>query len=452
MLSIVFTLFLLAIIIWGIIKKANIATVLFFATIIGYLGLLFSGAAQQGNFFGSAFLNIFETMADSMTETMGGYILTSMSMIAYVDYMNSLKATDMFAALLAEPVKKLKYKYLVAAFAIPIGVLMGIAISGSLITITLLLGTVYPILRALGCSKPTCATAILLHTITAISPARAAYYNVLELMGLEASVPVWFIQIQLPAGAVMVAAVMMLFILTSRYFDKKEGLSEEEKEILEMKSAKQIGVPYYYAVLPLLPLVLVVVFSELVIGTIVIRVVAACLLSWCAAFAVHLVSARSLSCAVEHFEAIYQGMGTIMKTSGPIVIWGTTFAGVMTAIGGMNTLISSVSQVTGGISLLVLVGAAGLLMVSVTGTFNGNLALVYPIVKEIVAVTGIHALGAAQAIMFSLTSGAGICLVSGQNLFLAQQTDTNILTIIKRSLIPTLGGWAVSFAVCIAFF
>lgn len=119
--------------------------------------------------------------------------------------------------------------YLAAAFVIPIGVLMGIAISGgSLITMTLLLGTLYPVLRALGCSKPTCATAILLHTVVLISPARAAYYNALSLMEMEESVPLWFVRIQLPVAAVMVAVMMLLFVITSKYFDKKEGLNKEE--------------------------------------------------------------------------------------------------------------------------------------------------------------------------------------------------------------------------------
>ena len=145
-------------------------------------------------------------------------------------------------------------------------------------------------------------------------------------------------------------------------------------------------------------------------------------------------------------------MGVVMTTSGPIVIFGTTFSGVLTALGGMSLFIDTVSKVASGYVLLGVVGVTGLLMVSITGTFNGNLALVFPVVRGIVQGTGINPLGAAQAAMFSLTSGAGICLVSGQNLFLAQQTDTNILVIIKRSLIPTIGGFIASFLASVILF
>ena len=454
MLQILFTLILLAIVIYGIVKKINIATVLLFATIIGYLCLTIAGGTSVAGeeSIGNRFLDIFEIINSSMVKAMTGNILTAMVMISYMDYMKELKATDMFATILAAPVQKWKSKYLVAAFTIPIGVLMGIAISGSLITITLLLGTIYPVLRSLGCSKPTCATAILLHTIIAISPVRSAYYNALSLMNMDISVAMWFIRVQLPVGGIMVAVVMVLFILTSRYFDRKEGLNKEEKESLKIKTVRDIGVPVYYAILPLLPLILVVIFSELVVGTVIISVVGACVLSWCIAFTVQMLSTRSLSSCLKNFEAIYEGMGVVMTTSGPIVIFGTTFSGVLTALGGMSLFIDTVSKVASGYVLLGVVGVTGLLMVSITGTFNGNLALVFPVVRGIVQGTGINPLGAAQAAMFSLTSGAGICLVSGQNLFLAQQTDTNILVIIKRSLIPTIGGFIASFLASVILF
>lgn len=126
-------------------------------------------------------------------------------------------------------------------------------------------------------------------------------------------------------------------------------------------------------------------------------------------------------------------------------MFGTTFAGVISAVGGMSLVINGVSQVANGEILLALVVLTGMLMVALTGTFNGNLALVFPIVKEIVGASGLNALGAAQGVMFGLTAGGGLCPVSGQNLFLAQQTDTDILTIIKRTAIPTLGGFVAGF-------
>lgn len=456
MIGIVFTLLLLAIVVYGVVKKMNIATVLFFATIIGYIGLtLMKGGSAAGDATnGSAFLDIFELMNQSMVKAMTGNILAAMIMISYMDYMKELKASDMFAMMLAAPLQKMKSKYLVAAFAIPIGVLMGIAISaGSMITMMLLLGTIYPVLRRLGCSRPTCATAILIHTVVTISPARAAYYNALSLMDMEESVPMWFVRIQLPVAGIMVAVMMVLFIVTSLYFDKKEGLSEDRgQDDLKVQSIKDLGVPYYYAILPLLPLILVVVFSELVVKTVIISVVAACLVSWVVTFLVHLLSVRKLKICLEAFNSIYRGMGTVMTTTAPILMFGTTFASVIGAIGGMSALIGAVSKLASGPVLLGIVALTGMLMVALTGTFNGNLALVFPIVKEIVAATGINALGAAQGVMFGLTCGGGFCPVSGQNLLLAKQTDTDILVILKRGAIPILGGFIAAFLSSVLLF
>ena len=54
--------------------------------------------------------------------------------------------------------------------------------------------------------------------------------------------------------------------------------------------------------------------------------------------------------------------------------------------------------------------------------------------------------------MLTLTAGGGLCPVSGQNLFLAQQTDTDILVILKRGAIPIICGAAAQFLVSVLIF
>lgn len=85
MLKILFTLILLAIVIYGIVKKTNIATVLLFATVIGYLCLtLVTGTSMAGeDTIGNRFLDIFEVINSSMVKAMTGNILTAMVMISY---------------------------------------------------------------------------------------------------------------------------------------------------------------------------------------------------------------------------------------------------------------------------------------------------------------------------------------------------------------------------------
>ena len=83
MIQIIATLLLLGIVVLGIVKKVNVATTLFFATVVGYIGLAvalgtdLAGDATTGN----AFLDAFELMYTSMKSTIAGTGLTIIMML-----------------------------------------------------------------------------------------------------------------------------------------------------------------------------------------------------------------------------------------------------------------------------------------------------------------------------------------------------------------------------------
>ena len=366
--------------------------------------------------------------------------------------MQSIKAADMFATLLAAPVRRLHSRYLVAALSIMIGVVIGIVLQSSFVIIALMLATVYPVLRVAGCSNETCATALIIPTMVTISPARTSYYMAVSALKLEnVSVPEWFVRVQLPVGMAETLALMVLFVLVNRHFDKKENKVGGPAEEVEIKSAKDLGVPRYFAILPLLPLILCVVFSSLVLKNLVITPVGAVLISLVISFAVHAVSVRSLTAALTGFAALFKGMGKIMESMGPILLFGTTFADVITKAGGMTILVNFCAQFANGTVLLAIVGLIGFVILFLTGSYMGNVALMFPFVQSVCDVSGMDPVGACTAVLLTMAAGGGICLVSAANLLSCKATNTNIVSVVKRMIVPAVGGAIVVFCASLLY-
>lgn len=144
-------------------------------------------------------------------------------------------------------------------------------------------------------------------------------------------------QSQIPVMLITLAVVLVVFIPVSRFFDKRENAKPAE-EAADSKTLKDIGVPYFYAILPLLPLITILVFSELVVGSIVISVVAACYFCLILAVIIHTICQRKFKECFNGVSVVFNGMGDYFKGPGILLVFGTLFASALNAIGGMKLL------------------------------------------------------------------------------------------------------------------
>ena len=109
MIQIIATLLLIALLVYGIVKQYNTVTLLF---VLGLAALgvytLVTGEAIVESTSGSRFIDLFEQINVIAKNQLQGTILVVMSVLAYVNYMSTLKASELFALIVAEPLKKLK--------------------------------------------------------------------------------------------------------------------------------------------------------------------------------------------------------------------------------------------------------------------------------------------------------------------------------------------------------
>lgn len=454
MIQILATLILMGALIFSIAKKYKTSVVLLALSLIAYAGLtIASGSIMGDDTSGSVFFDIFEMIRKTGSGAISGNVFIVMSLYGYIVYMQHIKASEMFATIVGAPLRKLKKPYLMAALMIIVGNLIKIVIPSGISVAALMIATLYPVLLQIGCSRSTASSAVLLCYFTCWGPSDASLYTALSLTGIEGvSVTEWFVNSQIPVTLLTLIAVAIIFIPVSKFFDKRET-AEKTDEIMEAKTAKDIGVPYFYALLPLLPLVVILVFSELIMKSIVISVIAASFFCMVVAVIIHSISTRRFSESFNGASIIFDGMGDYFKGPGILIIFGTLFANALNGIGGMKLIVNLISGMNGGATLAIFLTALlGILIMGLTGVFNGNVPLIIPLMYSIIEANNLPPLPLLHLALTGLAGGSAVTPIAGASLYVASATNVSILTCVKRNIIPMVSGILVAATTVVVFF
>lgn len=437
---------MLALLIYCIVKKYNIPAVMFTLSVLGYmiLWVINGGASILGEeSTGSAFLDIFEKMNSVCMYQLTSAVLPIALIAGYVAYMDHIRASNMFAHVMLIPLQRIHAPYLLAAMLILIAALMKLAIPVSISVAALLIATVFPVLVRLNVSKETCATAIVLGATAVWGPADASLYMGLSLMNIQDySVTQWFADQQILITLICVAVEMAVFMISAKRFDRKTAARDSAQ--VHADSIQEIGVPVYFCVLPLLPLAFMLIFSDIIIGSIILSVTAAIFLSFFIAFCVQLFYSRSLRETFASSRAMYQGMGDSLANVGVIMFFGGTFANMILSLGGMSLLVDTFSRLIGGKALALIMALLGMLISALTGTYTGNMPLVMPVFAEIVSIFGYNAPALCYMGQIGCASGLALSPVAALNIGCSSGTGTEILVLIRRSFLPKICGVAAS--------
>ncbi|MFZ7132170.1 MAG: C4-dicarboxylate transporter DcuC [Eubacteriales bacterium] len=451
--QILITFLILAILIFGIVKKWNTPALLFLLTLAGYFYVTAANGSVLGDeTVGNAFIDIFESMNSSFMSTMSGNILIIMSLLGYITYMGALKASDMFATIVATPLQKMKQPYLLAALVILLGAVIKIAIPSAVGMVALLFATIYPVLRKCGCSNATCGSAIILSVSYVWGPADVTFVTIASLLDIKVDTAAWFVNMQIPVNLAMIAVTMVVFTLVSKYFDKKEQTIIENVDEMKVQTIKDIGVPIYYGFLPLLPIIFVLLFSSLAIKTITISIVGATFLSLFISFLVHLVSERKFTKVINTVQATFDGMATMIKSTGAILLFATTFSSMISSVGGLAQVVNAISKVMSGYGMMIVISFSGIFLLALTGTFYGNLVLITSFMKEVIMATSCNPLAAGFAAAMGMGQGAGLCPVSAAMVLTSTTSKTDLMTLIKRNIAPALSGWLTGIIILVLFY
>lgn len=246
----------------------------------------------------------------------------------------------MLATLLCVPCKKLKSPYIVGGIMIFLGAMikMGIPSASSVAAITMV--TFYPVMLAVGMPRKSAAVCVIVGTSVSFGPADMSLASAIPLMSPESTVPDLFMNYQMPTMIIVLLLCAIITPIWMAVVDKRDGESIEE-EYKEMAHWSTIGCPRWYAIFPMLPVVMVLIFSEVIWGTISITVEGASMLSMFILLAVECLRKGSKTGVVElvnNTKQFFISMGQNLTSVVCITAAASACAGTITKIGGFGIL------------------------------------------------------------------------------------------------------------------
>ena len=379
--------------------------------------------------------DLFRYIKESFSKTNAGVGLMIMAIGGFVAYIDKIEASDALVFVAMKPLKLFKkYPYIAASLVIPIGQLLFVAIPSAAGLGLLLMASMFPILVNLGVSRLSAVSVITATTAFGIGPASAITASATDIAGVDTIS--FFLKSQIPMVIPLSIVMMVTYYFVNRHFDKKIALDTEALA----NEKKEIKVPIIYAFIPILPIVLLIVFSKifnLFNTAIALDTTTAMFISVFVALLFEFTRTQNIKTVLESLKTFWNGMGNIFKTVVTLIIAADIFAKGLISLGFIEDLLD-VSQNFGfgvvgiGVVMTVMIFLASMLM----GRGNASFFAFGPLVPKIADKLGIETTEIILPMQLSASMGRTVSPISGVMIATAEIAKVSTLAIVKRNIIP----------------
>ena len=378
---------------WAIIKRLSTSMVLLFAglamisfaVICGVHGFLPKGVKPSG----FVWFDIFELLRSIATKQTSGIGLLIMVAGGYAAYMDRIGAAHALVRVCVKPLDALSSPYLVLVMGYLIGQALVTVIPSAAGLAMLLLVALFPILRAVGCSAAASAAVIGTSAGMTLGPASGTANLAAQTAGLEPII--YFVQCQLPVAIPTLIVVAICHYFVQKYYDKKND--DVYSDAILTKKDDLRNVPGWYAILPVLPIALMIVFSKLVYSAVKLNTISALLLVWVFTIIVELIRRRDFKPVLADGAFIFKAMGGMFSSIVALIICAEFFAtglkvvGIVTfltgsGVGAFSSFAALAPEVANGL------GGTAAAFVTPMQFASGMLRAMSPVAGVIIAVAG----------------------------------------------------------------
>lgn len=431
---------------WFIIKNYQPQTVLLLAglTLLLITAIFFPrqsilyGPAKSVGWVG---WDIFAFVKESLATQVAGIGLIIMAAGGFADYMDHIKASNAMVDACIRPLQTFRAPYVILAVGYILSQLLHVAISSAAGLAMLLLVTFFPVLVRLGVSKAAAASMIGMSAFMDLGPAVGTANLAAKHAGMEAAV--YFAHYQLPLAVGVMVTVAILIFFTARYFDAKDGPGVVEKAQPPANANVVARAPALYALLPVFPVVLVLVFSPLFISSVKIDVVTAMIIGTLLAFGCELLVKRDFKTACKGVQVFFKGMGAMFTSIVSLLVCADVFAQGLQTIGAVDFIINTVQTAGFGFAAMTVVMA---LLVCVTATLTGSGVAAFfsfsGLAPGIAAKFGESAVSMILPMQLMAGMGRSISPVAGVIIAVSKAGECSPFMIVRRTCIPAIGGIA----------
>lgn len=402
------------------------------AVACGVTNFLPKGVKPTG-FIGFDFFELLRSISIKQVSGIGFIIMAAGG---FAGYMDRIGAADALVQLCIRPLRKMQQPYLVMVFAYLVGQMLVQVIPSAAGLAMLLLVALLPILRGVGVSAASAGAVIACTAGLTFAPTAGTANLAAKIAGVDPIV--YAVQYQWPVALVTLIAVSVAHYFVQRYYDKKND--DVYVEGTEIKK-ELVSAPGWYAMFPVLPIILLVIFSKFFVSSIRLNTVSALMLVWFLAVLVELVRFRDCKKVFDDAMVFFKKMGALFGSIVALIICAELFATGIKATGVVGLLIDS-SQNIGlgmtGMSVVLsgIVGAVTFLTGSGVGAYSG-FAMLAPDVAN-----GLGGSTAALVVpmQFIACMVRSMSPVAGVVLAVAGAIGISPLALVRRTFIPMIVG------------
>ena len=384
---------------------------------------------------GSAYFDILEYVKYLLGNRGGGLGLMIMVLCGFSVYMTHLGANDVVVKLVSKPLKNIRSPYILMVFAYFLACLMSFAVSSATGLGVLLMATLFPVMVNVGISRGAAAAICASPISIILSPTSGDVVLSAEISKIPLGE--FAFGTALPVSIFAILGIAVAHFFWQRYLDKKEGVQVERLNADEIKTTA----PNYYAILPLLPIIGVLIFDGKW-GLPNLHIVTVMVLCFIITAVVDFLRSFNAKQTFDNLVVAYRGMADAFAGVVMLLVAAGVFAQSLSTIGFITNLIDSAQSFGRSASVMMLVLAViTILATMATGSGNAAFYAFAELIPKLAAQMGVNPAFLTIPMLQASNLGRGLSPVSGVVVAVSGMGKISPFEIIKRMSVPMLVGF-----------
>lgn len=453
MLYIIIALLAIIAVVYLIYKKVHAAAAIF---MVGVILLMLAAATGRADYrtteieaTGNAFYDQLLVVDALFKSRFSGIGMAIMVLFGFVAYMRHIGADAKTVVALSSPLQRFKGSYWLVPVGFLIGNLLSLVIPSASALSLLLVATLLPALIAAGLTPLTVGAIVVTSSTIIPTPLEAGLIQGAELTDMSVTEFVY--------GSVALATVPTLVITAfvhmwwqhhcdkddaRKYAAEHDGQLPERDNAVEEAIKRAAGLPGYYALLPLLPLLLIIV-SAILNRTGVLPfeadILPVTVVSLVIAIIIESIRHKNVNDAIDGAASFFKGMGEGAAGVVALLVAAAVLVEGITQMGIIDMLTDSAAGSSGAAVLIVLVfvGATAA-MAALTGSGTAPYFAFSEVVPSLASESSIHAPQMLTAIWGTSNLMRQISPVNAAVLIVSGAIKVNPIRLVKRTMVPMI--------------
>ena len=424
-----------------LLKHRNAALILIvFGMLMALVAWLLDAPGARQDFGGFILFSLQEWAAGAFSSRLAGSGLMVMLLFGYLEYMKTLKADSAFVYVMLQPLSVLRnYPSLACIVLIPIGTLLSYALPSAAAVGLLLVATLYPVLRSIGMGKLSILSIIVACTLLDLGLNSPNTIRAAGLLGMEV---VEYARYQLQVVLPLLLVIIIVYFFFLRRDARRQAASQPQAQKVSEEAVFDWDheAPLYYALLPVLPLLLSVIFSAslpLVHERFYLSLNGAIILSFLLSGLLDAVRTRSFKKSVSSMSVFWRGMGNGLTTIVVMIVAADIFAQGLMKLGVIDTLVSLAQSVQiGRTGITAMLSVLTMFSTIITGSSTATFAAYGQIVPDVAFQFGADPLQLMLAVQLLTGIARALTPISIVMIAVAESVDVPPFKLLRFHVVP----------------